>query len=357
MIWFFVLLAVMALAWLESRWAPYALRFIKFHGQCDKILAQPGESVTWTSTVENHSRLPVPFIRLELRFPNALTVKESPEWIRTHYRTGIQQWNAQERLALMPRQSCTRKVSFTAQCRGEYTLGSCRFSVGDILGFRETGVEAPPGRIVVIPEKAKNSRALQAVGGFLGDLSVRRFILEDPILTIGFRDYTGQEPMKAVSWTRTAITGQLQVKQYDHTAEQTVTVLLNTEDGSPEELEGAFRLMRSVCEELERKKIPFGLRTNGNLPGPVGKLFRLSEGLGSQHLNTILYSLGRADYTCYHSFRDLTRKALEHRKSNESYIVVTPRQSTSLNAAIRQLEAASGNPVCVLFGSWEVEQE
>lgn len=355
MMWLFVIFAVIALTFLERKWAPYALHLIQFHGQCDKVLAQPGDTVTWSSTVENHSRLPIPFIRLEVRFSNALKVKESAHWVRTHCRNGIQQWSAEERLAVMPRQSCTRTVSFTADQRGEHTLGRCRLSVGDLLGFRETGLEFNPDRIVFMPEPAKNGKSLQAVGGFLGDLSVRRFILEDPILTIGFRDYTGREPLKDVSWTRTAMTGKLQVKQYDHTAEQTVTVLLNTEDGTPEELEGAFRLMRSVCEELEGKKIPFGLRTNGNLPGPVGKLFRLSEGLGSQHLNTILYSLGRADYTCYHSFRHLVRKTLDHRKSNESYIVVSPRQSAACTAAIRQLEAASGNPVCVLYGSWEVD--
>lgn len=356
MIWLFVILAAAVLGWLEWKWAPYALGFLKFRGQCDTVLAQPGQTVTWTSQVENHGPLPIPFVRLELRFPNAMTVGEDAGWVRSHCHSGIQNWNVEERLSLLPRQRCTRQVRFSAQRRGEYSIGGCRYSVGDLLGFRETVMDAEAAKLVVMPEQAKAARALQAVGGFLGDISVRRFILEDPILTVGFRDYTGQEPLKAVSWTRSAMTGTLQVKQYDHTAEQTVAVLLNVEDGTAEELEGAFRLMRSVCEELERKKIPFSLRTNGNLPGPMGKLFSVGEGLGDQHLNTILYGLGRADYLCYHSLNHLVRRTLEHRKSNESYILVTPRQTQVLHGAVRKLEAASGNPVCVLFGSWEVAQ-
>jgi len=134
-------------------------------------------------------------------------------------------------------------------------------------------------------------------------------------------------------------------------------VLLNTEGGTAEELEGSFRLTRSVCEELERRKIPFSILTNGSLPGPVSKLFHLGEGLGSQHLNTILYGLGRADYTCYFSFRQLVRKALDQRKSNESFIVITPREDPSLIPGIRQLEAASGSPVCILYGCKEVETQ
>lgn len=356
MIWTLVILAVLIVAYLERRWAPYALQQLRFHGQCDTLLAQPGQSVTWTSTVENHAPLPIPFVRLELRFPNELKADESDHWISGHRRTGIQKWHIEERLALGPCQSRSRQITFVPTCRGQYSPGGCRLSIGDLLGFQESSLEIPAGTLVVMPETAKSKASLDAVSGFLGDFSVRRFILEDPILTVGFRDYTGREPLKDVSWTRTARNGKLQVKQYDHTAEQTVTVLLNTEAGSPEELEGAFRLMRTVCQELEHKKIPFAMRTNGSLAGPVGKLFFLAEGLGSQHLNTILYSLGRADYTCYHSFDQLTRKVLDHRKSSESYILITPRPEASLNGSIRRLEAASGYPVCILYGSREVEQ-
>ena len=354
MIWLFLILTILVLGFLERRWAPYALQYIQASSQGASVLAQPGEKVIWTTTVENHGPLPVPFLRLELRFPNELQSADSDLWIRGHSRSGIQRWTTEERLSLGAHRSRSRSIPLTPLRRGEFEPGGCRLSVGDLLGFQETSLELPAGKLVVMPEPAKNLRTFQAVSGFLGDISVRRFILEDPILTIGFRDYTGREPMKDVSWTRTAMTGKLQVKQYDHTAEQSVTILLNAEGACAEEMEAMFRQMRSVCEELERKKIPFSIRTNGCLNGPVGKLFHLSEGLGQQHLNTILYSLGRADYTCYFSFRQLARKALDHRKSNESYLVISPKESPVLSQSIRQLEAASGHPVCILYGSWEV---
>ena len=357
MIWIVVILAILVLRFVEQRWPSYALQFLHFSGKCDQTLAQPGKPVIWNSTVENYNRLPIPFVRLELRFPNELIPAKSDPWLQAHSTPGIQKWHVEERLSLGTRRGRSRSLTFIPSRRGEFSLGSCRMSIGDLLGFQESSLELPPVKLVVIPETAKNNKSVEAVSGFLGDLSVRRFILEDPILTIGFRDYTGREPMKDVSWTRTAMTGKLQVKQYDHTAEQTVTILLNVEGGSPEELEGAFRQMRSVCEELERRKVPFSMRTNGSLNGPVGKLFHLSEGLGSQHLNSILYSLGRAEYTCYFGFPRLARTALDHRKSSESYIVITPHPAETLNQNIRKLEAASGNPVCILYGSWEVEQK
>lgn len=354
MSWTLLILAVLALAVLEKYWAPMVLKVLQCRGSCDRLCAEPGEEIIWSATVENHSRLPIPFVRLWQSFPVRARVHGDEKWIRSHYHEGVNQWQVEERMSLMGWQSVTRQVRFSFDRRGVYRLGSHRLAAGDLLGFSEKSRDGKGESIVIIPARTQNRNAVMALGGFLGDISVRRFILEDPILTVGFRDYTGREPLKSVSWTRTAMAGSLQVKQYDHTAEQTVTVLLNTAVGNEEQMEECFRLMRTVCEELERKKIPFSMRTNGNLPGPVGKIFHMPEGLGGSHLDTILYALGRADHTCYYTFRNLVKQTLRQRRNNESYIVVTPDMDDETWAAVRELEAASASPVCVLRA--EVDQ-
>lgn len=353
MSWLILGLVALVLLVLERIWAPHALKSIHYRGSCDHTIAEPGEIVTWSGTVDNSSRLPIPFVRLIQRFPNEAVIQAEEIWINTHCNRSMLQWYVEEKMTLGPRQGRTRQVRLSLNRRGVYRLGYYQLSAGDLLGFREAVKTGDPIEIVIIPERSKNLKTLNAVGGFLGDISVRRFILEDPILTVGFRDYTGREPMKAISWTRTATAGKLQVRQYDHTAEQHVMILLNVEGASEGELEECFRLMRSVCEELEQKKIPYGFRTNGNLPGPVGKLFWMAEGLGSRHMNTIFYGLGRADGTCFYSFRYLTGRTLQHRKSNESYIVVTPPLTDKSAPCIRSLEAAVGNGICVLIAKEE----
>ena len=356
MSWSIIIAAALALAVAEYYWAPYAMRALRLHCSTDRIMAEPGEVITLHATVENHARLPIPFVRIHERLPFEAVICGDPQWINQHCQKGIQKWYVEEKLALQGRQQSKRSVQFTLPRRGSYSVGDYSLSAGDLLGFKEATKTGAGKPMVIIPERSSNHKALEALGGFLGDISVRRFILEDPILTVGFRDYTGREPMKSISWLRSATAGKLQVKQFDHTAEQNVTVLLNTEGGSPEELEECFRLMRTVCEQLEKKKIPFALRTNGNLPGPVGKIFSLASGLGSRHANTILYALGRADYTCFRSFRYLVNQTLRHRRSNESYIVITPRLDSETHSLIRMLDSAVGNPVCVLSGQQEVGQ-
>lgn len=353
MSWVLLLIGGILLAVLQRRWAPEDLKRLTVRGRADRLLAEPGETITWYATVENHSKLPVLFSRLQLHFPGEASFLAQPQWIQSHCRQTLYKWHVEERLQVRSRRSVTKRVSVSLPARGLYEVGSYRLSAGDLLGFREAFREGPGGQVVVIPEKSRNQKILEALGGFLGDISVRRFVMEDPILTAGFRDYTGREPMKTISWSRTAVTGTLQVKQYDHTAEQTVMVLLDTEGGTPEQLEGCFRLMRTVCEQLERRKIPYGLRTNGSLPGPVSKLFYLAEGLGDSHLNTALYALGRADYACYHSLRYMSQQTVRSRRKNESYILVTPAITAEKWNSIRMLQEAAGNPVCVLSGQEE----
>ncbi len=343
-------LAAVLLVVLEKYWAPWSLKKLHYYGEADRTLAEPGELVTWSGTVENRSRMPILFARVWQNFPVRAQVEADSEWMRHHYTESFQQWHIEEKMSLMPRTRLTRRVSMRFSHRGVYTIGAYRLSAGDLLGLDEATAHGQGKQIVIMPERSEDRASIQALGGFLGDISVRRFILEDPILTMGFRDYTGREPMKAISWTRTARTGALQVKQYDHTAEQTVTVILNVEGGTEAVLEDCFRLTRTVCETLERKKIPYAFRTNGNLPGPVGKVFTLASGLGTAHLNTVLYGLGGADHTCFHSFAYLARQTLKHRKNNESYIVITPPMDETARLAVERMGSAVGSSICVLTG-------
>ena len=351
-----LILVVLAFALLEYKWAAYALRSLDIHTECDRPLAEPGQRITWRATVENYSRLPIPFVRLVQDFPLEAKSQEDAAWQKAYAKRNFLAWYTEYRMTLRGRRSITRSVTIAFEERGVYQVGSYCLSAGDLLGFKEAQTHGKGKKIVVMPRHSQQKKAMDAVGGFLGDMSVRRFILEDPILTTGFRDYTGREPMRSISWTRTAQNGSLQVKQYDHTAEFHVVVLLNIEGADDAQLEECLRLTRSVCEKLEQRKIPYGFRTNANLPGPVGKVHHLMEGLGERHLNTILYGLGCADGVCFHSFRYLTRQTLKKRKGSESYIVITPDDQGDVHRCIQELSSAVGNPVCVLKGCEGVTQ-
>ena len=73
-------------------------------------------------------------------------------------------------------------------------------------------------------------------------------------------------------------------------------------------------------------------------------------------MNTILYGLGRASGTCFHSFRYLAEQTLKHRSSNESYLIITPPLGSSERAAVRKLENVVGSGLCILTARAEKKE-
>jgi len=207
--------------------------------------------------------------------------------------------------------------------------------------------------VVVMPDRIEGGKVTEVLGGFIGDISVRRFIQEDPILTVGFSEYTGREPFKDISWTRSAIAGDLMVKKYDHTTDVKVTILLNLEDGSKEEIEKCFCLTRKAAEMLEEKKIPYEFRSNGCMLSHLGGFFWMPKGMGSQHLNTLLYGLGGASHTAYFPLDVMLNRAKEARQNGENYILITPPLSEKNSACLNRFQAENQIEMCMLIGEEE----
>lgn len=350
MIWVFVICLVILVLVLELKGAEWSLSRLHYDAECSTLLAEPGETITFTSHVENRSLLPALYIQLSEYLPAEAALHAEEDWMAAHTHLRPDELCVSDITFLLPRRRRTASLSFTLPRRGWYRLGRATVCAGDFLGIRESfRRDDAKLEVVVIPERSDDPDIMRSLGGFLGDISVRRFILEDPVLTVGFREYTGREPMKAISWNQSARTGVLQVKQYDHTVDITVSVILNSEGGTREQMEQCYRITRTVCEELEAKGIPYEFRTNGDLTGPVDFLHWVAEGLGQQHLRTILYGLGRGNCRHIGSLDQLIRRAVRRARSNQGYIVITPPLSAEKRQCVERLRA-NGSTLCVLTG-------
>lgn len=253
----------------------------------------------------------------------------------------------------MPFQRLTRTVTAEMNKRGRYTIGNTVLFGGDFLGLSSTIQYHDLQReIVVLPKRADIADVGTLLGGFIGDISTNRFIIEDPVLTIGYRDYTGREPLKSISWTQTAKTGKLMVKKYDYTLDLMVVIVLNTEvknrkHFSQESLEYCFSVTRTICEYLEKKAINYCFITNSILTGSVGSGASVAKGLGHNHLMAVLEALGRASYNNFESFETTVKKALKFNEHGTTYIVITPARS-QIEKPIQYLKSASNARVTVI---------
>lgn len=353
---FLICLAALVI-YLERNWADLCLRRLRYHFSHDITLAEPDQIITLTSQVENRWLLPILFVRLTEYLPRDAAIHENEAWMQEHcHISPIGKQYAEENFYLLPHRRRTGTLHVSLPRRGGYRLGEVTLTTGDFLGLKDTSQRlGGTADVVVIPRRCEDTDVLKALGGFMGDISVRRFILEDPILTVGFREYTGREPMKAIAWNQSARSSQLLVKQYDYTVDATVTVLLNAEGGSEEQLEQCFSLARTACEELEKQGIPYDFRSNGDLIGPLGPVRRVNEGLGHQHLNTILYALGRASCSCYSTLERLVESSMRSARPNQSYILITPPLSPAQDRLLDRLRTVSDGQVYILTGKEAVQ--
>ena len=236
--------------------------------------------------------------------------------------------------------------------RGYYPLPGLEIARGDFLGLREESRRSRRFRFVTVaPREAEDAGFQDVLGGFLGDISVRRFLHEDPVLTAGYRAYTGREPMKSISWTQSARGLGLMVKKYDFTSEPAVSVLLNA-DGprSPEHserMERCFSLARTVCRVLEERGIGYDFTTNASSAELFSDVADLGAGLGGQHFSAVLERLGRADCrAAYSGERLLERSAASN--SGKGRILITPGAEFGDSPALARLRELTGGSVLIL---------
>ena len=296
----------------------------------DTELAEPGEKIAFTGRLVNDSILPVSYITLAEMMPEGAVITDRESGHDAH------------RLCLLPRRISRHTMIFALPRRGVYRGGRYYLETGDFLGFKSRVRSGSiDGDIIVMPRKCEDEKVVQTLGGYIGDISVRRFIIEDPVLTVGFRDYTGQEPMKKISWTQSARTGQLMVKNSDFTVDVNVAVVLNMVSGTAAEKEKSLEIVRTVCEQLEEQRIPYQFISNGDTGSS-------EEGFGRMHLSALMRALGRSELMGFYSFDWLIDRSIRERKHNRSYIVISPPLTEANRASVARLSRYSDQEPCVL---------
>lgn len=349
------LIIFMIVIYIVQDWSKkHALRGIKYEYKFSKKLVEPDEQLQLISTITNESRRFVPFIRMEEVLPRGIQVLNKKVYIREDI-LGQLKYNSS--IYLMARSKLNRKLTIKFSKRGCYRFRGADFLGGDFLGLTEKRVTFQQFReVVVYPKAIMTPRLQEIMGGFLGDISVRRFIMEDPILTLGARAYTGSEPLNQLSWKHTARTNQMMVKQFDYTTDMVVTVFVDisvVEGHTIEavEFENCFSLARSVCQYLEQKNITFEFVSNSRMEGAVSHFQHLIKGVGKSHLRSILERLGRATYAAVEPFEETIHKLADKKEKNRSTIIITPKRSDDKQKVAKKLNKQSTGTLIFIYGS------
>lgn len=316
--------------------------------------AEPGEMCDLTVTFENRTVFFIPYVRYVMILPKHVS---SPLGKVSEYGVFAGEIHLKDSVWLKPREKLVKHYPVSAEKRGRYLFQSIIIDTGDFLGLKSTARKVPVRKeMVVFPRKVSVEKTPEILGGFLGDRSVRRFLFEDPILTVGFHEYTGSEPMKMISWSRSAREGQLMVKRPDYTMEPSVSVVLNISGPSETEadialLENTFSLARMVLEYLNLQGVQHDFRMNAVTLGSVSSWDYVTEGLGKKHLMGLLEGLGRASYETRFPAVELAARAVMHTGEQRGIIYITPGTNAEEDLEVQRTAARSGNRLVILRGT------
>lgn len=233
--------------------------------------------------VRNRSRLPAVWLRIRDSVP---------------VEVGPQSFNR----AISLKGKATREFHYTllANRRGLYRIGPVSLYAGDVLGLDETlHRQALVQTLTVYPKIV----SLEALGlpsrSPLGSLRETQPIFEDPSRVRGKRDYTSGDSLRRVDWKTSAITGRLQVKQYEPSRSLEAMVLLDLNRANYDRLtwaddtELAIVAAASICNWVVARKEAVGLATNGLDPGFTGEASAVAKPVPFQ---TILPAKGRGHF-------------------------------------------------------------
>ena len=342
MIWFLITVVLVALL-IERKSIQIPLEQIKYKLEPSKRSVEQGEEFQLNTTLYNASARNIPYVFMEEVLPAEVEIKGSdtlkliPDGNFLLHRTTI---------FVRKHQKVKRSIRVCIQERGVFWFRQTRMKFGDFLGLRQREKEFRQSRsIVVYPRKLQDERLEQVLSDIFGEISVRSFLYEDPFLVMGYRDYTGREPLRSISFLQSAKRNALTVKEYDHTREELVDIILDISyKGNFEhyfvQIETMYSMVRTICEAFENKGVSYRLITNAyyDIMEERGVNVIQSGGSGGKSFDKILDILGMASNAAMCTTEELLRHTSRNLAQEKEFVYICQRRNEETEAAVMRVE-------------------
>ena len=335
--------------------ALFGLKRIGYERRFSRPSAFEGEKVQLVEIIRNRKILPVPWLRVESRISPNLKfghggVSEEREISADQYHKSV--------FYLGPFSQITRRHDVTCLKRGHYGAGTLALTCGDLLAaWTDTRQMSMDCSIDVYPRILSEDELSTPSTRWQGELAVKRWIMPDPFLVSGIRDYRAGDPLRDVHWRASARTGSLQVKTRDYTADPRMLVVLNVQaseeqwgdlmDYEQEDIEQGIRIAATLCQRALGAGVEAGFATNACLLGErgTGKTIYIPARRSNSQMDILLTAMARLDIHREVTFPTLLEEMMS--LEGEDILILTLYESEQISARADMLRSA-GNSVTVM---------
>jgi len=332
----------------------YALYNVSYKREISSNCVEIGEELHISTIIENRKFLPVTFLQVTETFPSEMKYKYDADLKSSNgklYHTTT--------MVILPFQRIKRDYLVKFNKRGRYILRDVTLTAGDLVELNtiEKQIEFSQ-ELVVFPKPLKIESEASKAGDYIGDISAKRYIIEDPIVTAGIREYTGFEPEKTIHWPSTLKTGKLMVRNFDFTVDNSVFIILNIECSKPfwsgidtDSIEKCYSAARKIIDDLESGHIKYGFTSNSQTGDNYNGNKFIRPSLGRDHYYNILDSLGRSDYSISMDLENLIRNILSAHIGCRTFVIITPAVLESYADLINEVRNYSDETILYSINS------
>ncbi len=300
------------------------------------FLGQEGEV---SLVIENRSRFPLPWLRLEETAPPEVAIQIPVRHV----------------LSLRGRQSIEISYPIHPRRRGDFAIGPTLVAAGDPFGFgEERGQVREADRLIVYPRVILLARAPLNPHAPYGSLRSRHPLFSDPFRHAGKRDYTPGDPLRTIDWKSSARQGGLLTRKVEQAVAAATIVVLNLDAGDYP-IQHAYSISEwsivvaaSVISYLGEVRQPVGLGSNGRDsragPGP----WLLPPHAGREQTIRALERLARAQLAPAPAFGTWLLPAVAAVPWGTTVVAVTPAVNAAVTGALHAMARSGLNPVLLV---------
>ncbi|GGF90280.1 DUF58 domain-containing protein [Paenibacillus abyssi] len=351
--WFIliVLLVIIVQGQIYQRWGQKKLSYTRSFNV--KRCSQDDE-IEMVEEISNKKLLPLPWLRVESLLHAGMQFQaqhnldiSNGEFVQNH----------KSFFSLLPFTKITRRHRVTCIKRGIYRINSVSLTCGDAFGLIRNSKRLELDAELIVYPKLMSLEELQLPSqSWQGDITVKRWIVEDPFMVAGVREYRYGDSLKSVNWKATARTGELQVNQRDFTADRRLMILLNIEDhegmwntvNEVERAEKGIAYAAALSQAAISQGMEAGFATNACMLDKAKAKVRIEPRSGEDHQAYVLETMARLLIEPSVAFHELLEEEAMEYGRRFDYCIITAFVSEKMQFQL-DLLAQNGHNVDVIY--------
>lgn len=329
----------------------FAFKNLEYKCEFSVPEAYEGDEILLVETIRNRKLLPLPWLKVDIHSSRWLDFAGTCSVVTQDDR------RVTSSFLLKGYQRTTRRWKLKCVKRGVFETENVTLISGDLLNMGNNSIpHRVDARLVVYPEILKLEELLVPVNLMQGETVVRRWIVDDPFIVAGVREYQPTDPSGRIHWSATAKEGRLMVKKNEFTSQMSATIILNMQSTMYEynsvmdrdAAEFGIKVAATLLDRALAEGSPVRLCTNGCTVDEAGMAINSEEAAGREHVEGLLRTLA---CLALKSVKDI-ETLLEELKGGierSSIILVTPYLTKEMLGQLHAFEESMNTVKVILL--------